>query len=256
MMGEKQMIESEEMEIDLSELFHVLLKKWWMILLAALLGVAIMAGYTKFLVTPVYESQAMLYVVSNSKETTSVSDLQIGTALTRDFEIIATSKAVLDASVEKVAASEDIELTRVEIKNMITISSEEDTRILFIKAVGEDPKIACAVANAVSQALAERVAEITNATPPSVVSEAEVPTQPATPSLIRNAMMGFLIGAVLVSAVLIIQHLMNDSIKTKDDITRELGVPTLAMIPYVKNKENKKEELKSQSGRSKNKKKK
>ena len=73
-MNNKQYLENEEMEIDLIELVHVLLHRGWMILIVALAGFAIAVGYTKFAVTPMYESKAMLYVLPNTTSVTSVAD--------------------------------------------------------------------------------------------------------------------------------------------------------------------------------------
>ena len=44
--------ENDEMEIDLIELFHVLLKKAWVILLCLVIGAVTVGGYTKLFVTP------------------------------------------------------------------------------------------------------------------------------------------------------------------------------------------------------------
>ena len=48
----------------------------------------------------------------------------------------------------------------------------------------------------------------------------------------KNVMMGALAGFALAAAVIVILFaIMNDSIKTEDDIERALGIPTLAVIP-------------------------
>lgn len=44
-------------------------------------------------------------------------------------------------------------------------------------------------------------------------------------------MMGALAGFALAAAIVILFAIMNDSIKTEDDIERALGIPTLAVIP-------------------------
>ena len=47
----------------------------------------------------------------------------------------------------------------------------------------------------------------------------------------KNVMMGALAGFALAAAIVILFAIMNDSIKTEDDIERALGIPTLAVIP-------------------------
>lgn len=247
-MSEKQYIETEEMEIDLIELVHVLLRRWWLILLAAMVGCVAAIGYTKFMVTPMYQSQAMLYVLPNTTSVTSVTDLQIGMAITGDFEIIATSKPVIDKAIQTIRVNEDIEFTRSDIQGMIAVENIEDTRILAIKATSANAEHACMVANAMAEATAERMEEITMKDPPTTVEMAEIAKSPISPSMTKNAALGFLLGAVLVCGVFVVQFLLNDNIKTEEDITKYLGEATLVSIPYIKGKDDKKDELSKQKG--------
>ena len=131
---------------------------------------------------------------------------------------------------------------------MLTVTSETNTRILTIQAVSDDPEHACWVASAVAEATAERAAEIMKSDPPSLLAEAEIPEEQISPSMTKNAVIGFMLGAILVCAYLVIKTLMNDNIKTEEDVEKYLGEATLAVIPYVKNKGNKREELRRQAG--------
>ena len=86
----------DEIEIDLGALFHVLLRKWWLIGICAIMGGVIALGGTALLITPKYESKAQLYILNKTTSVTSLADIQIGSELTADFEVIATSKPVID----------------------------------------------------------------------------------------------------------------------------------------------------------------
>ena len=50
----------DEIEIDLGALFQCLLKKWWLIVICALIGAGLALGSTILLITPKYQSSAML----------------------------------------------------------------------------------------------------------------------------------------------------------------------------------------------------
>lgn len=244
--------ENDEFEIDLGEIFLILIKKWWLIAGISLIGLLIGLGITKLFIAPKYQSQAMLYILStNSSDATSMLDLQIGAEITEDFEIIATSKAVIDISIKKIEKKEDVTLTREQIEQILTVETQDNTRILTIRAVSKNPEHAYWVAKAVSEATAERVAEITKSEPPAMVTEAEMPEEPIGPSMRTNAILGFFVGALIACAVLIIQFLVNDNIKTEEDVIKYLGEVTLASIPYIKSKDNEKEESKRKKGRKK-----
>lgn len=68
-----------------------------------------------------------------------------------------------------------------------------------------------------------KMGEIMKSDPPTTVENAETPQDPISPSLKKNTILGFLAGAVLVCAILVIQFLLNDNIKTEDDIEKYLG---------------------------------
>ena len=52
----------DEMEIDLKELFFVLLQRWWIILLAGIICAGAAGVYTKTMVTPLYKSSSTIYI--------------------------------------------------------------------------------------------------------------------------------------------------------------------------------------------------
>ena len=200
----------DEDTIDLLELARVLLKKWWLILLSAVFGGALALLVTITMINPQYQSNAMLYILSKTTTVTSLADLQLGSELTADFEVIAKSKPVLDSAIEKLKTESDKKFTRDELNQMLSVSNKSDTRILVISATSTDP---------------------TDAT---TVEKAEVESTPVSPSLKKNLLMGILAGMVLACGVLVVGYLMNDTINTEDDIKRYLDAPTLIIIPAEK----------------------
>jgi capsular polysaccharide biosynthesis protein len=86
------------------------------------------------------------------------------------------------------------------------------------------------------------MALIMKSDPPTIAERAEVAANPVSPSLTKNMILGALGAVLLVCIILTIVHMMNDRIKTEEDIEKYLGVPTVATIPYISTKERKKEE--------------
>ena len=66
-MNEKRMNNRDNSEIDLLELAGVYLRKWWMIALGAIIGAIIAMAVTMCLITPRYQSTAMLYMVKTNR---------------------------------------------------------------------------------------------------------------------------------------------------------------------------------------------
>lgn len=227
----------EDLDINFLEILYVLLRKWWMILIGGLVGAILMMVITTYMITPKYQSQAILYVLSKSTSVTSFADIQIGSAVSEDLEIIATSKPVIDGAIEKVKNSTGKIFTRGDVKDMLQVSNVEDTRILKIIVTGTNPEDACSIANAIAETTASQMAEIMKSDPPTTVERAEVEEKPISPSLIKNMILGAAIAMFLICVVLVVTFAMNDNIKNEEQVKRYLDAPTLVTIPYISDKD-------------------
>ena len=232
MAAEKQQ-RDDEIEIDLVELFLYLVRHWKTILLGFIAGAVIAFGYTR-VQEDTYESEAMLFVLSETTSITSVADLQIGSELSTDFVIVSTSKPVLDTVIEAVEEEMGIELTRSEVEEMYTVTNEEDTRILQFSAVTDDPELSYLICKTASEAAAAQMADIMQSDPPTTVESAEVPDEPVETSTTRTVAMGAIIGLVILAIIHIVRFLINDKIKSVEDIETYVEASVLGVIPVDK----------------------
>lgn len=227
-------LRNEEIEIDLMELFLMLLRKWKLLAAGLLAGIIIAAAVTAALITPQYESSSMIYILTKTTSVTSLADLQMGTQLTVDFETLATSRPVID-DVQKKLGLKDISYE--EFTHLVKVSNPTDTRILKITATHPDPETAAKIANAMADATADRVSEVMSTDRPSIVEEGVVPVNPASPNMIKNAAIGGILGFLLLAGIVVVRFLMDDTIKTEEDVTRHLQLNTLAAVPLEKGEE-------------------
>ena len=144
-MNEPQ-VERQEVEIDLYELFTVFLDHIKFIIVWFLVGALVAGLITFFLITPTYQSTAKMYIVSTSNNSlVDLTDLSIGTSLTKDYEELILSDPVM----ERVANEMNTEYTTDQIKAMVSVSNPPDTRVLAITAVTPDPTFSRDLANTV-----------------------------------------------------------------------------------------------------------
>lgn len=220
----------DEIEIDLTELFQLLLQKIWVILLCMILAGGIVLGGTLLLITPKYEASSMIYILTKTTSVTSLADIQMGEQLTVDFETLAESRPVIEAVIDDL----DLDYTYEEMTAMISTENPTDTRILRLIVENEDAELARDISNSLAEATAERVAYVMKSDEPTIVENAVTADSPSSPNVLKNTAMGALAGAVLAMAVIVIRYLMNDTIQTEDDIRKYLNLHTLAAIPMEK----------------------
>ena len=232
-MNKDQLKEEKEMEIDLLSLFFYLIQKWKILLLGAIIGGILAEGMT-LLKTPMYQSTSTLYMLSKTTSITSMADLQLGSELSSDFTIIASSKPVVDAAVESLKEDKNITLTRGQIQNMLSVANKEDTRMLSITVTSDDPELSYEVADAVTTAAVAQMAAITQTDPPTIVEHPEVASDAMDNGMRKNLAVGILAGLVLVAAIYVILYMMNDRIQTEEDIQTYLDATVLGVIPVDK----------------------
>lgn len=227
-MEEQHMIHTDdEIEIDLREIAGLLLRKLKILILFLILGGLIAGSVTRFLITPQYTGTSMIFILTKTTSVTSLADIQLGSELTTDFVMLATSRPTLERVIDELDLTEEPK----DLQEMITVSNPADTRILQIDVSNPDPQLAADISNALADATADAVADIMSTDRPSIVEEAVVPEAPSSPSLMKNAMLGAMAGLFLAMAIVILRFLMDDTIKTEDDVAKYLNLNTLAALP-------------------------
>ncbi len=223
---EKQQ-ENVEIEIDLKELFLELLNHWGKIFLAMVLMAAIAFSYSKFLVTPQYTSTSILYVLSKSTSITSLSDIQIGTNLTSDYEQVVAGRPILDQVIDNL----DLDLTYNELSDKVSLNNPSDSRLLEITVTDPDPQLAKEIADEIAAVASEYIAEKMNQDPPEIIQYGYVAEKASSPSIKKNTVMGALLGAILAIALITLSFLLNDTIMTPEDMEKKVGLQVLGSLP-------------------------
>ncbi len=243
--------DDDEIEIDLKELFYALKKRILIILAVLVLGAGIAGVYTKLFVTPMYSATSTILVLTKETTLSSLADLQIGSQLTQDYSILLTTRTVLEEVVDNLGLDMDYR----QLKSSISINYPDDTRIMEITVSNSDPEMAKAIVDELAAAGSEFIADQMEVVPPKVVEEGEVPANPDSPSMKKNVMIGALAGLVVSAGIIILMTVMDDTLKSEDDIERYLGMSTLASVPdrkdYISGKAKKKSKKKRRRKRRK-----
>lgn len=189
----------------------------WQILLCLVLGAAVAFGYTRFLVTPLYKAASSIYIVSASNNSVvNLTDLQIGAQLTSDYQELLYSRPLLEDVIENL----DLETTTKKLSDMIEVTNTSGTRILKITVTSPDPVEAADIANELVKQACIYLPQIMETDEPNLVERAIPPTVKSSPSYAKNIVLGGLLGVVLCCGVLVVQYLLDDTLKTPDDVVR------------------------------------
>ncbi len=234
------MKKEDRIEIDLRELFLRIWANIWNVILASLIGALLAYLLSSVVLTKKYNSTTKIYVL-NQQDATQITynDLQTGTQLTKDYAELVLSRTVaaqVIAQLDLQSRYEDMKnITPDKLADMISVNIQNDTRIISITVTDTSPTRAQDIANAVRVAASSHIYDVMDIEAVNVVDYANLPERAASPKLKRNIILGFLLGFIVAIGIITVVYMLDDTIKTPDDVERYLGLSVLGSIPYDEN---------------------
>ena len=224
------MREEDDDEFDLFELFYVLLHHWKMMVLAGIIGALLMAGYYGMFVRDTYRASTQMYITSTDS-VISLQDLQIGSQLTEDYKTIITSRAVMNKVIEDLQLNTDYK----GLRKLVNVSNPQGTHIITTSVTTSDIQTSKNIANDLLSVSVDYIYQIVGTSTPTVIDYSEVEAvENVTPSLMKYLAIGGGLGVLVVMVFVVIRMLMDNTIKTEDDIDKYLRLPVLTAVPYYK----------------------
>lgn len=219
-----------EIEIDLVELFFNLLEHaFWIILVSILFAVG-SGVFTVYMIKPKYSATSGLYVMSRQDSAINLSDLQIGSSLTMDYQEVFNNWHVQENVLQRL----NLNYTYDQLGSMIKLRNPNNTRVLYITATSGSPDEAKNLADTYAQVAREFIAATMDTQQPSIFMEALWPSRPSSPSLSKNILIGFAIGFVLSAGIFVVHFLLDDRVRGSEDVEKYLNMPLLGMMPKEK----------------------
>ena len=134
-------------------------------------------------------------------------------------------------NIQGIAANE-LNMDVEEINSCLSVTNEPDTQIISITAKTTDPALSKDIVDAVVKTFTKEAKEKLNVNNITVVDEAEIATDPVSPSLKLNLAVGALLGAFLSIGYLFIKFMLDTHIHNKEEVEKYLGIPCLGSVPY------------------------
>ena len=205
-----------ETEIDLVEVFKAIVRGRLPIAIALALSVALAAIYCFQFLPDVYSATTSLYVLNQIDQTViSSSDLSSSALLVNDYREIITSRRVTGAVAEE-----------LNLENLQDFTIE-------VEVTGEDPELVMEVANGLAQEFSRYVVSIMRIDNVSIIDEALLPDAPSGPPRERYIILAAMLAVIGTMGVLAAIEIFSTSLKSADDVERQIGIPVLAQVVWV-----------------------
>lgn len=231
-------MENEEYDtIDLLEVLNAV-RQHIAVLILCTLATAI-AGFaiTHFLITPQYESSALMIVNTRQDTTSTVTSDQINSAtkLVSTYSIIIKSDTVLQQVIDDLGLS----LSYSDLKGRVTVSAVDDTQVMKITVRSNNPEWARQVCDGITAVSPDVILEAVEAGSVKVISQASYSDVPVSPNIKKNTMLGAMVGLVLCLGVILLQVILDNKINTEEDVAKYLDMTVVGVIPVYEGGKNK-----------------
>jgi len=226
-------MEQEYNEIDLREILHAILRRWWIILITTVVSVTATASINFLVLEPVYSVHTTLFVGTEgmglSEDILGISSemLNINSKLVGDYREIAKSRTVAKEVIREL----DLDFSVSEFQDGVQVTSIPDTRIFKITYEDPDPELVTDIVNKLAEVLIQKAKDIVNVDNIQVIDEAEVPALPVKPNKTLNIAISIILGMMLGAFIIFLIEFFDNTIKTPEDVESILGLNVLGTIP-------------------------
>lgn len=212
--------------IDLIGLFFAILEKFWLVVICALVG-ALLMGWMADRSGTTYTATAKLFIVDTSSGSINISNLQLGTVLTLDYQEVFKTWEVHEMVIKEL----DLPYSYAQMQSMLTVTNPQDTRILYITVRYPDAKMAADIANAYAKSAKTFIINTMRGEEPSDFSIALEPSTGYQVSKASRMVMGFMLGSVLAVGLITFLFVLDNRPRSPETIETYGGIPTLAVFP-------------------------
>lgn len=231
--------ENKEVEINLADVFQILLSKWVYILIAGLV-VALAAGaVTHFLIKKKYTAYTTMYIYTSAEQgqsgTISYSELNAADQLIGTYREILKNNRILRVVAEHFNEDhpEYSKLTAGSLSGMITVSVPSGTKLIRVAVKTGNPNLSADIANTIAYYAPEEIVEITKAGGVSIVDYATVPSSHSSPNLTMNTLVGFAAGFILMAVYFLLRAYLDTTIYTSEEVAKVSHCPVIGTVPMI-----------------------
>jgi capsular exopolysaccharide synthesis family protein len=213
--------------------FLDVLRRRFALMVAVVLAVVALAAAATWMLTPVYESSARIYVSAPESETNAAA---AGGVLSE--QRVAAYVEIVDSSLlaDKVSTELGLNESLKEMKDKVSAAAVGETTVLEIKVRDTNANDAQAIAQAYAENLVNTAADIESpsddtGTPVKVtiIDPATLPDSPAFPQPVLNLTLALIFGLVLAVALALLREVLDNTIKDVDDLGPD-GPPLLGAL--------------------------
>jgi len=226
-----------EEEISLKELYQIVKKHFFTIIIATILGVLASVLVMMFFVTPKYSSEAQLLVSQQqdgNQSPTLTSEIQGNVLLINTYQDIIKGYSTLSKLNENLGTNYSIGM----LEKAINVSQSTNSQAFNIAVTMETPEEAQTILNELIRVFEDTIQGVPafNSASTLILSPASFNPNKVSPSLTIYILIGALMGLIVSLVIILIIELKDTTVKDEEFLT-QLGVINLGRVYELSTKE-------------------
>lgn len=223
-------------EVSLLDILRILLRRWWIIALAAIFFAIGTFVYSHFFITKQYSSSGTLYVdTSVNGRPQDLSSVNLSKQLVNSYAEILQSVLYSEIVSSKLAA-DGYPYPAAVVKRSLKITPVEDTEIMKLTVTYTDPDDARIILQSILDNAPEGIQKVAKTGVVSKLDNASFSSNHVSPNVSQNTVFGGAFGAFVAAWIIYLLSYFDRKIKHEDDLAKKYNLPVLGIIPDLEEK--------------------
>lgn len=234
------------MNIDASvqKMLTVVLKRWRLVILFALIGCVMAYFYTANFTTLTYSSSVEFLAYSydskqefsdstaSAQQASNTSKMNYAIKMLNTYIELFKTNEFNQTVANEINNKYNTSYSVSHIKNAVTITKVEDTAMFKVIVKTTNADLSYQIAHQLETSIPEKMQNTNNGLVLASVEDAALKaTTSESPGYTKNCLIGFAAGAALAIVYVILRDLLDVRIKSSDDLSLRYEIPVLGSIP-------------------------
>lgn len=260
--------------LELPQLWEIIRKHFFAILFMAIIGAGLGFGIAKFAIAPTYSASTTMLVNrsnDNSNGNVNLSDQQADVQIINTYKNLVISSNVLgevakqlknpqpivvqeakpavyktladgtqrlvtpeQKAITKPSSQKAYHLSVDQLKNMVTISNQQNSQVFSIDVKAKDAAQAAAVANTVADSFKDKIGDFMKIDNVSIIDSAKTHNVPVAPNKKLFVLAGIVLLGGVTFLIVLTRELSDTTLKSPDEVAQLFGLTNLGAIGHIK----------------------
>lgn len=178
---------------------------------------------TYFVLSPVYESKALLCIGKSQGEKNSTiqyDQLMLNQQLIVDYLLVFRSRTVSETVTERLK----LNITHEQFENVISVNLMNNSHIIEIVAYSKNPDLAKQIVDEIIKVSQENIEKVFNIKNIQVIDSPQIPLEPVKPKSLMIISEIMLVSVFLIFLFIFVKMYLDNTLKTREDVKAILPI--------------------------------